>query len=468
MLNRSDRIHLLRLGACAGAIALQVAACGSERDVAGSSLDAATDSHDANAADDAGAEPAREDDIRGDAAAADGSGIDADGDSGQGAALRALLAPDACLAAAVADEAPVDAQALAGIPAEVRRWAPLTALVEHAGLASGADATGQQLFERRAAAVERARGCADAACVVAELAYDAETLADLTTWLTAQRRALGSAQLALGLTVDPPLGGSDAEWAEAVAKHHAASLDAGLRVGVGGLDGSALAAALAEAPEFGLTGLDGEAALLAGALATASGNDEAIRYEPHLAGENAAAMARLATIDLDDWPYAAIVVPGQGPTDAASAISPLSIERVDLAVERLRAGLAPFVLLSGGHVHPDGTPYSEAIEMKRRLMEVHGIGQEQILVDPWARHTTTNLRNAARVLAHLGVALDRPVLVTSDPFQSVYIAVGITQRSIDELGYVPWRALIALGPNDACAVLTRTSMRVDPGDARDP
>ena len=61
------------------------------------------------------------------------------------------------------------------------------------------------------------------------------------------------------------------------------------------------------------------------------------------------------------------------------------------------AGTAPFFLLSGGNVHPRGTPYHEGTQMKQALLGM-GVPADRILVDPRARSSMTNLRNAGRLL----------------------------------------------------------------------
>ena len=43
---------------------------------------------------------------------------------------------------------------------------------------------------------------------------------------------------------------------------------------------------------------------------------------------------------------------------------------------------APFILVSGGNVHPNLTPYNEALEMKMALMREFGVPENAILVDP--------------------------------------------------------------------------------------
>lgn len=213
--------------------------------------------------------------------------------------------------------------------------------------------------------------------------------------------------------------------------------------------------------------------LLAVTLAalTADGRDEAARYEPLAQGENAKALARIPTLDWAAYPFTTILVPGQGPGVPGVALDPKGKARADLAAQRFAKGLAPLIALSGGHVHPDRTPYSEAVEMKKYLLAAYGIPEEAILIDPHARHTTTNLRNVSRLLLRYGVPQDRAVLVTSDFGQSLYIGYWhgmFGPRCQDELGYLPWRALVPLSQNDACMIPVAISLHLDGRDALDP
>lgn len=199
--------------------------------------------------------------------------------------------------------------------------------------------------------------------------------------------------------------------------------------------------------------------------------DEATRYEPLAAGENAKALARIPSIAWSDYPFTVIVVPGRGPDAANVPLDPGGQLRADLAVQRFLAKVAPLVLLSGGHVHPDRTKYSEAIEMKRYLVATYAIPEDALLVDPHARHTTTNLRNASRLLYRYGVPIDRPALVTTDLAQAIYFATwdgALGPRCAMELGYLPWRALVGLSPNDACLLPVAVSLYADGRDPLDP
>ncbi len=139
--------------------------------------------------------------------------------------------------------------------------------------------------------------------------------------------------------------------------------------------------------------------------------------------------------------YDVIIVPGYARRDRAEPMSASMRWRLDQAARDWQSGRAPFILVTGGNVWPDGTPYNEAMEMRRYLMEAHKIPAEAILAEPSARHTTTNLRNAGRLMRQLG--LTRGLVVSSDaPIvgQSYYmqnadsIFGGLQARSLFETG----------------------------------
>jgi DUF218 domain len=173
-------------------------------------------------------------------------------------------------------------------------------------------------------------------------------------------------------------------------------------------------------------------------LLDANRRDEAGRHEPMHLTVNRAAFARIPTIDWKKYPYAVIVVPGAGADRPDIRLDPWARLRLELAVARYRAGKAPLILVSGGHVHPAQTAYAEAIEMKRVLIEDFGVPEAAILVDPHARHTTTNLRNAARLMFRYGIPTALASLVTTDRYQSAYIeGATFRERCTKELGYQP-------------------------------
>lgn len=158
---------------------------------------------------------------------------------------------------------------------------------------------------------------------------------------------------------------------------------------------------------------------------------------------NDAAQRRLKAASRQN-PYDLLIVPGFTPVDAAQPVHlhdlPPAESRVQLAAQDLRSGLATTVLVSGGSVHPPGTPYNEALMMRTRLLEL-GILAEQILVDPHARHSTTNLRNAGRMMRSLGISrglivtgFDRPSFSQAFYFAHAGIST-FNLRCQRELGY---------------------------------
>jgi hypothetical protein len=197
--------------------------------------------------------------------------------------------------------------------------------------------------------------------------------------------------------------------------------------------------------------------------------DEAARYEPMQTDVNREAIAAIATTHWPSFPYTVIVVPGAGGKDAVTPLSPAARKRCILAAEAFKNDKAPFLLLSGGYVHPAQTRFSEAIEMKRALIADYHIPASAILVDPHARHTTTNMRNAAREIFRYGIPFDRPALMVSDAGQTRYIAApGFAERCLRELGYVPYRIVKQESETSLVLLPVLESLQQDPIDPLDP
>ncbi len=107
------------------------------------------------------------------------------------------------------------------------------------------------------------------------------------------------------------------------------------------------------------------------------------------------------------WPF--LIVPGYTPLFGwTGGLHPKSVARLELALADLNAHLAPAVIVSGGAVH---SVENEAVLMRDWLL-ARGVAAERIVVEPCARHTTTNLRNAGRILLSHGAA--EALVVTSD------------------------------------------------------
>jgi hypothetical protein len=143
--------------------------------------------------------------------------------------------------------------------------------------------------------------------------------------------------------------------------------------------------------------------------------------------------------------------------------------RLARAADLFARGLAPFIIVSGGNVHPNRTPFNEAIEMKRLLVAQYGVPAGRILIEPHARHTTTNLRNTARLLFAAGFPTNRPSLVVTDPITAEYIgSPALLERTVKETGVLPGHLT---GAQTAFAFDFRPDLaafHVDPLDPLDP
>ena len=204
-------------------------------------------------------------------------------------------------------------------------------------------------------------------------------------------------------------------------------------------------------------------------LLDAHRRDEAGRFEPLHEGENAAALRRMPAVQWASYPYAAIIVPGAGPDRPDVALDPWAKLRLELAVTRYRQGRAPFIIVSGGYVHPNQTAFNEALEMKRALVGEFGVPSEAVVIEPHARHTTTNLRNAARLALRYGFPAGAPLLITSDDGQSAYISSSeFRDRCLREMGHLPGTFGKRLTPFDLEFVPSVRALHADASDPLDP
>jgi len=166
--------------------------------------------------------------------------------------------------------------------------------------------------------------------------------------------------------------------------------------------------------------------------------DQAADFEPMEQGENKAAVDRIATIKWNDYPYTVIEIPGAGPDEPTVALSAEGMIRCRLAAIQYQKGLAPFIVTSGGKVHPYKTKYCEAVEMKRFLVEKLHVPANAILIDPHARHTTTNMRNTVRLIYRYGMPFDKPAITCTSRGQSSSIEKNQIERCIRELNEAPY------------------------------
>lgn len=207
--------------------------------------------------------------------------------------------------------------------------------------------------------------------------------------------------------------------------------------------------------------------LLAMELLFINNRDEAGRHEP-LAFENRKAYERIKTIKWGDYPYSVILSPGEGPENNMS-ISPNGKYRCRLAAERFRKKLAPFIIVSGGYVHPFQTMYCEAVEMKKYLMNEFKIPEDAIIIEPHARHTTTNFRNANRIIFRQGIPASKKVLCSTTLYQMDYIEDERFKKiNTEYLKHIPFINLKRLNDFDAEFLPNIASLQMDSSDPLDP
>lgn len=215
-------------------------------------------------------------------------------------------------------------------------------------------------------------------------------------------------------------------------------------------------------------GLDPSIAL-AIALIDVSARDDAVAFEPLDATHNAAPFVLARKTDWMRYRYTAIIIPGVGPENAAIALSARGKLHLQLAARRFAQGDVAFLITSGAAVHPKGSHFVEAVEMRKALIERFHIPAERIIIEPYARHTTTNLRNATRRLAAMGAPLNQPTLIVANADQSRYItSAEFAARNLAELGYDPGTIGRRLSPYEVEFVPSLRSLRVDPWDPLDP
>lgn len=175
-------------------------------------------------------------------------------------------------------------------------------------------------------------------------------------------------------------------------------------------------------------------------LLKANQRDEAGRYFPMQLGVNKRFFDLSSSIDWDNYDYAMILVLGDSPNSVGDFpnISIGGMKRADQGVKLWREGLAPVIAFSGGHLHPVHTPFSEAIEMKKYIMDVYNVPENVIIVDPHARHTTTNIRNIGRMMYRYGIPTDKLSIVSTSESHSEYLESDrFKTRSVNEMNHIP-------------------------------
>lgn len=166
--------------------------------------------------------------------------------------------------------------------------------------------------------------------------------------------------------------------------------------------------------------------------------EQAADFEPMEKGENKLAVDKIKNINWNNYKYSVILIPGAGPDDPKLALSAEGRLRCRLAAILYKQGLAPFIVSSGGKVHPYKTPFCEATEQKKYLIEKLGIPASAIIIDPHARHTTTNMRNTVRMIFRYGMPFNKAAITCTTKGQSFMIA-NMIPRCMKELNLAPYK-----------------------------
>lgn len=199
--------------------------------------------------------------------------------------------------------------------------------------------------------------------------------------------------------------------------------------------------------------------------------DEAGRYFPLQNGLNKETHKYLQTITWDDYQYSMIVVLGDSPNspEDAANISEGGKTRADHGVALYNQGKAPIIAFTGGHLWPVHTEYSEAIEMKKYIIETYDIPENRILVEPHSRHTTTNIRNIGRQIFRYGAPEDKKAIVSTSKTHSEYVASnGYLTRCQNEMGHIPLKLHERLSDFDLEFTSLIDVLHLDSSDPLDP
>jgi len=191
-------------------------------------------------------------------------------------------------------------------------------------------------------------------------------------------------------------------------------------------------------------------------------------FEPMMEQENKAAYEAVKSTDWKEFDYPLILIPGAGTENYLDSLSSGGVLRCQLAFDAYNKKKAPFILVSGGYVHPYKVLHNEAIEMKRYLLKL-GVPASAILIDPHARHTTTNMRNTARIMFRYGFPMDKPSITVTTPAQSAYInSDSMHKRCMKELGYHAYSNGKRLSATTAEFYPLIGSLQIDTDEPLDP
>ncbi|MBD1391601.1 YdcF family protein [Mucilaginibacter glaciei] len=194
---------------------------------------------------------------------------------------------------------------------------------------------------------------------------------------------------------------------------------------------------------------------------------DAGNFEPMATTVNKAAVDKIAGTKWGSFPYTHILVPGAGPDNLTTPLSGEGMLRCKAAARQYFAGKAPFIVVSGGNVHPYKTKFNEAVEMRKYLIAKLRLPASAVIIEPHARHTTTNLRNDARLAFRYGMPFNKPGLIVTDKSQNDFI-MNMDKRCLKELNYVPYKLGKRLSETELEFFPLISALQIDADEPMDP
>lgn len=199
-----------------------------------------------------------------------------------------------------------------------------------------------------------------------------------------------------------------------------------------------------------------------------NGRHDAANFEPLAAGLNKAALQHIKQTNWGKYKYSSILILGSGPGDLLTDISPIGMLRCRMGAVRYFAGLAPFIIVSGGMAHPYKTKYCEAIEMKKFLVENLHVPANAVIVETQARHTTTNVRNGIRLIYRYGMPFNKAFVTVSSKSHIEATATSMAERCVKELKYVPYKVGKRIDDNALELYPLTDALQINPLEPLDP
>ncbi|QES89330.1 YdcF family protein [Rhizosphaericola mali] len=200
-----------------------------------------------------------------------------------------------------------------------------------------------------------------------------------------------------------------------------------------------------------------------------NGRYDAADFEPMATSVNKTALSNFKSVKWADYKYSHILVLGAGPEVKEDSINPVGILRCQLAADLYKEKLAPVIIVSGGRVHPYKTNYSEALEMKKYLVNELHIPKYAIIMEPHARHTTTNIRNGVRLLMKYHFPMDKEGLIVTTHEQSSWLTdAKFAKRCEEEMSVIPFNNMHRISPTVVSYIPNLQSLLINNKEPLDP